>query len=359
MASEGGARTTSSTEPSPEEREATQRQLGRLQAHAAGYFAIWTLDLGHRFGLFRTLADQEGGVSAPELAAKHGLDPEYVRVWCRAGFALEILDMDGGRYRLAPGLTAPLLQPDSPVYFAGTVAYLTALREQFTFLRTHMTDGGHAWWDTFPEETAEGVSDSSRTFYTRLLRRGFRQVPGLEAKLQGPLTFVELACGRGRGLVRLARAYPKVRFIGVDGDARSLARARDLVAAEGLSDRIQLQEATLETGPLPPADVVLMNIALHEARDRRAVLAHIKGALRPGGLLLASEFPFPGTPEGLRQPAGAMMSGIQFMEAILGDQLMTVPELRTLLEEAGFAGIGHADLAPIHVLAWGTPPPGP
>lgn len=344
--------------PSPAEREATQRQLGRLQDFAAGYFAIWTLDLGLKHGLFAALARHPEGISAEFLARELDLDRLYVTVWCNAAYSSELAEFREGKFFLAEGLKAPLLERESPVYFGGTARFLGTLREELTFLHQHLSDGEHAWWDQFAPEVPMTQADSSSTFYTRLLRKGLQQVPGLVERLDAepPWTFVELACGRGEGLVRLAKAFPKAKFHGVDGSEESVKAAQELVAREGLTDRVALSHAILEKGPLPAADVVLMNIALHECQDKELVVKQVLKSLRPKGLFLISEFPFPDWAEieRLRTPAGRVMAGVQYLEAILDDQLLPPVHFLNLLRKAGMREVSSAELAPIHVLVWGT-----
>jgi S-adenosylmethionine-diacylgycerolhomoserine-N-methlytransferase len=79
------------------------------------------------------------------------------------------------------------------------------------------------------------VYDFTRKFY--LLGRD-----ELIAALQPPPggTVLEIACGTGRNLIRAARAYPGVRFFGLDVSEAMLATARAHVAAAGLSGRIAL-----------------------------------------------------------------------------------------------------------------------
>lgn len=55
-------------------------------------------------------------------------------------------------------------------------------------------------------------------------------------------TVIEMACGTGRNLIRVARAYPTARIYGMDISAQMLATARTNIARAGLSDRITLAE---------------------------------------------------------------------------------------------------------------------
>ena len=61
-------------------------------------------------------------------------------------------------------------------------------------------------------------------------------------------------------------------------------------------------------------------------------------------MLLVSELPYPGTIEEYRaHPAYRMLAGIQHHEALVGCGMITIPELRALLEDAGFRDVRPVD----------------
>jgi len=79
----------------------------------------------------------------------------------------------------------------------------------------------------------------------------------------------------------------------------------------------------------------------------------VRAALEPGGWFLISDFPFPDTDEGLRSLPGRVMSGIQFFEAQIDDQLLPRAFYDGLLEGHGFVDMGSVQLTPMHALTWG------
>ena len=341
--------------PTPEEKQATAEKLALLQDQAAGFFAIWTLELGLEGGFFAALARHPEGIADEFLAREVGADRLYTEAFLKSAYSAGFVDHEAGRYRLSPGLAAPLLEPESPVYFGGTARFLASLSGPLAFLRTHLKDGERSWWDQFPPEVLDRLPGSTGTFYTRLLRKGLASVPGLPQRMGPGAVFVELACGRGEGLLRLARAFPSVEFIGVDLDEKNLERARAAAEAAGLSSRVRFVQAVLEKGPLPPADIVLMNLLFHEVVEKDSVLSQVRRSLRPGGYLLVSDFPFPDWPEieRLRTPAGRVMSGLQLLEALLDDQLIPPYHVLNWLRKKGFRDVEAVELAPIHVLVHG------
>ena len=156
---------------------------------------------------------------------------------------------------------------------------------------------------------------------------------------------LELACGVGSGMTRLAQAYPASSFVGLDGDAYSLQRAGENFRAAGLSDRLSTIHSTLEDlDAADEYDVTLINVSMHECRDIERVTANIHRALNPGGLFVISDFPFPASHDGMRTPPARVMSGIQFFEALIDDQLLPTQAFVDLLGRHGFENVGSFDL---------------
>ncbi len=71
---------------------------------------------------------------------------------------------------------------------------------------------------------------------------------------------------------------------------------------------------------------------------------------------MISDFPFPDTDEALRSVPGRIMTGIQFFEAQIDDQLLPRSYYDGLLRRHGFTDLGSAALTPMHAITWGRRP---
>jgi len=78
----------------------------------------------------------------------------------------------------------------------------------------------------------------------------FQQLfPNLD--LTGPV--LDLGCGSGDVLLRFARAFPRARFIGIDGSKPMVDLAQRAIDVEPeLRPRVQVIEGVLPGSPLPP-----------------------------------------------------------------------------------------------------------
>jgi S-adenosylmethionine-diacylgycerolhomoserine-N-methlytransferase len=135
------------------------------------------------------------------------------------------------------------------------------------------------------------IYDATRKFYL-LGRDGL--VDGLQPPTGGAV--LEVGCGTGRNLIKIARAYPQARCYGLDVSEEMLATARRAVAKAGLSGRITLKQADA-TSFEPEAlfgrldfDRVVISYALSMIPPWRAVLARALATLAPGGSLHIVDF---------------------------------------------------------------------
>ena len=111
------------------------------------------------------------------------------------------------------------------------------------------------------------------------------------------LTLLDIGCGTG-GVDRLLAEEHGCRVIGFDIVPLLIEMGRDHIREAGLADRIDLR--LVEPGPLPiedhSIDVVFGKDSWLLIADKPAFFAEVFRVLRPGGLLIASEWMGDGAP---------------------------------------------------------------
>jgi S-adenosylmethionine-diacylgycerolhomoserine-N-methlytransferase len=150
------------------------------------------------------------------------------------------------------------------------------------------------------------VYDLSRKFYL-LGRDGL--IDGLKPPAGG--TVLEIGCGTGRNLVKIAQAYPLALCHGLDVSAAMLDTAARSVERAGLTPRITLKQGDA-TGFDPVAlfgtaafDRVVISYALSIIPPWQAVLQQAAALLAPGGQLHIVDF---GDQHGLPAPLRAALN---------------------------------------------------
>ncbi len=331
-----------------------QQQAGKLLSQVAGYVGVRTIDIGLRSGLLEAVASYPLGITAEALAEETELDPLYVEVWCRSAYAAEVLEVgEYEAYRLAPHMDKLLLDRDFPGYVGGLPGVMVQ-PEIFDRFAENLSSGKRIWWNDCSPTFIDKVSTTGQPFYTRLIPTGLSRVPSLDESLANGAKVLELACGVGIGLVRMAQTYPGATVVGVDGDAHSVKLVMDRVNQAGLQKRISLLHSPLEDlDEQDQYEVALINISMHECRDIQKVTQNVYRALKPGGYFVISDFPFPASVQESRTIPGRVMSGIQFFEALIGDQLLPTQAYVDLLTQHGFRDVGFFDLTPVHAVTYG------
>ncbi len=165
--------------------------------------------------------------------------------------------------------------------------------------------------------------DASRKFY--LLGRD-RAIADLAVPAGG--TVLEIGCGTGRNLVRIARTYPEAACHGLDVSAAMLATAARSVARAGLESRIRLARGDA-TAFDPEAlfgrasfDRIVISYALSMIPPWERVLAEAAGHLAPGGRLHVVDF---GAQAGLPRPARLLLN--RWLAAFAVTPRRTLPEV--------------------------------
>lgn len=109
-----------------------------------------------------------------------------------------------------------------------------------------------------------------------------------------PGHIVDLASGTGTGALALARQFPAATVTALDLSPQMLHRLQKQAGLQGVDDRVRGVQADLDE-PWPPmedADLVWAASALHHLANPGEALGQAFRALRPGGLLAATEMDF-------------------------------------------------------------------
>ncbi|MCW2991082.1 MAG: Methyltransferase type 11 [Solirubrobacterales bacterium] len=163
-------------------------------------------------------------------------------------------------------------------------------------------------------------------------------MPVLERlELRGDETVVDAGCGSGRVTEALLERLPEGRVIAVDASQDML----DAAAARLNDGRVTYLRADLAALDIPePADAILSTATFHWIADQAALYWALRGALKPGGRLVA-QCGGEGNILDVREAVGAVAAADPEIGAALGDyhpwRFLAPDETRGHLAAAGFA----------------------
>jgi ubiquinone/menaquinone biosynthesis C-methylase UbiE len=266
-----------------------EKMVGALNAGALCLMA----SVGHRTGLFDVMSELQPSTSG-EIAAKAGLDERYVREWLGALTAARVVEVDPATLRFSlPGEHAAFLTraaaADNMAVFTQYIGLLGSVEDDI--VECFHKGGGvpYSRFTRFHEVMAE---DSGQSVLSSLDTHILPLVPGLADRLATGIRMLDVGCGRGRILNRLASQFPRSRFVGMDLSEEAIAHARAEAAAAGnsnvefiVADLSRFDTSAEEEG----FDFITTFDAIHDQAAPLNVLKGIHRALKPDGVYLMQD----------------------------------------------------------------------
>lgn len=264
--------------------------FGRVaQIVDAGAVSIM-LSIGHRLGLFDTLAKLPPNTSA-QIAEAGELAERYVREWLAVMVVADIItyDAESKTYHLpaehAACLTKNALAGNLAIY-AQFVAMAGATEDRL--LACFETGEGlsYAAYPCFHQIMAE---DSSQTVAANISKLLAELVPEVSLRLAEGINVLDAGCGSGLTLVAMAGLFPRSQFVGYDLCADVVSAAREAASRQGL-DNVRFDVVDLASWETSDEfDLITSFDAVHDTSDPQELLKRVHAALRPGGVFLMQD----------------------------------------------------------------------
>jgi len=251
------------------------------------------ISIGHRTGLLDAMRDAAPSTSA-EIAARAGLNERYVREWLGAMVTGRIVNIDPARNRfsLPPEHAAFLTRAagaDNIGVFAQYIALLGSVEDEIVEC---FKKGGGVPYARFPRFQEVMAEDSGQSVLSSLESHIVPLVPGLREKLTSGIHVLDLGCGRGRIINRLAELYPKSRFTGMDLSSDAVLSAWAEAAQKKLRN-IEFIVTDLshfdESAEVESFDLIATFDAIHDQAKPLNVLRGIHRELRCDGVYLMQD----------------------------------------------------------------------
>jgi len=249
--------------------------------------------IGHRTGLFDAMSGLPPSTSA-EIAQKAGLNERYVREWLGAMVTAGVVEVDptSTHYRLPAEHAAFLTRAAAADNIAVFTQYIAVMGGVEDEIAECFKKGGGVPYEKFPRFHAVMAEDSGQSVLSSLESHILPLVPRLTDRLAKGILMMDVGCGSGRIINRLAELYPNSRFTGMDLSPEAIGNARGEAAQKGLRnvEFIIHDLSDFEETAEPEAfDFITTFDAIHDQAKPLNVLKGIQRALKADGVYLMQD----------------------------------------------------------------------
>jgi ubiquinone/menaquinone biosynthesis C-methylase UbiE len=317
------------------------------------------VSIGHRVGLFDAMRELPPATS-DEIARRAGLNERYVREWLGAMVTGLVVDIDpeSNRYLLPPEHAAFLTRGAGADNIAVFTQYISLLGSVEDDIVECFKNGGGVAYATFPRFHAVMAEDSGQSVLSSLETHIVPLVPGLADRLAAGIHMLDVGCGRGRIVNRLAELYPRSRFTGMDLSSDAVLTAWEEAAEKKLRN-VEFMVTDLsnfdEKAEDEAFDFVTTFDAIHDQAKPLNVLKGIHRTLRRDGVYLMQDIKGSSqVRKNIDHPLGTFLYTVSCLHCMTvslaqgGEGLGAMwgeEKTRAYLERAGFRSIEKHELA--------------
>ena len=247
------------------------------------------ISIGHRTKLFDILADLPPSTTQ-EIADAASLQERYVREWLGAMVTGNIVEYspENSTYFLPrehAGILTRAASADNIAVFTQYISILGAVEDQIVEC---FHQGGGVPYSAYKRFHEVMADDSGQTVVSSL-DNILALVPGLTEALQRGIDVLDVGCGSGRALNKLAQMFPASRFCGYDISAEAITRARSEAQSLNLGNiHFRVKDAAT-FNESSQYDLICTFDAIHDQAKPDVVLKGIFQALRPDGVYLMQD----------------------------------------------------------------------
>jgi 2-polyprenyl-3-methyl-5-hydroxy-6-metoxy-1,4-benzoquinol methylase len=323
--------------------------------------------IGDRLGLYKAMAGA-GPITSSVLAARTGTAERYVREWLgnQAAGGYVVYNPVEGTFELPPEQAMVVADEDSPVFLGGISETIASCYADHAIVVDAFRSGTGIGWQEHDARLFSGVLRLHRPGYTaHLVHEWLPALDGVVEKLRAGASVADIGCGLGASTIVMARAFTRSTFAGIDIHEPSIIAAREAAMKAGVDHRAKFAMATAKQLPGTGYDLVCLFDCLHEMGDPVGAARHIRQALAPDGTLLLVEPAAGELLEDNLNPIGRTYYGLSTVVCTpaslaqevgrgLGAQAGEL-QLRTVLQEAGFAHVRRATETPFNLILEARP----
>jgi len=272
------------THPLPFDDGKAQAFAGKLLGALNSSALILMTSVGHRTGLFDALS-AISPCTVPELASEADLAERYVREWLAVMTTSGVVDYDptSQTHFLPSEHAAWLTRAASPNNVAVTAQMIGVVAGVEDEIVARFRDGHGVHYHEYGRFHEVMGEHTAQAMASNVVEHILPLVAGAIARLEQGIDVVDVGCGAGAVLLRLAERFPNSRFTGLDLCADAFEAAAGQAARQDLRN-LKFQELDVsKVESVGSFDLIFAFDAVHDQKDPQGMLETIRRSLRPGG----------------------------------------------------------------------------
>ncbi len=311
------------------------------------------VSVGHRTGLFDVMSKMPPATSE-NIASQAALNERYVREWLGAMVTAGVVEVNAEnlQFSLPQEHAAFLTRAAAADNLAVFTQYISELGSVEEGIVECFKNGGGVPYSRFPRFHEVMAEDSGQSVLSSLEAHILPLVPGLIDQLKAGIRMLDVGCGRGLIIIRLAELFPNSSFNGFDLSQEAVQYAQKVAEQKGLRNieftAVDLSDFDKSAEP-EVFDWVTTFDAIHDQAKPLQVLTGIHRTLKTNGVYLMQDIKGSSHVDKNRDhPIGTLLYTISCMHCMTvslaqgGEGLGAMwgeEKTREYLEKAGFKSI--------------------
>src|SRR5215210_3590771 len=255
-----------------------QQFMNKAVGDIAGSSTAMLVIIGERLGLYKSMVQANGPISAEELANKTGTVERLVNERLANQVASGYIEYEPSsrKYRLPPEHALALADENSPIYLQGIFkAIKSYFKDEEEFLKMFRGERTLSWMDHNPF-MAEGFAEFFKSGYIGNLINSW--IPAVDngnvlEKLKKGAKVADVGCGFGITTLMMAKTYPNSTFTGFDFHKESIEKAKESAKKEKITN-VRFEVSSASEFPGSDYDFVTFFDCLHDMGDPAGALTH-------------------------------------------------------------------------------------
>ncbi|MDZ4832273.1 MAG: methyltransferase domain-containing protein [Candidatus Melainabacteria bacterium] len=248
------------------------------------------ISIGHRTKLFDVMSDLPPSTSE-QVADRAMLNERYVREWLNACTTGGIIDYvrESQQYSLPAEHARWLVRKSAKDNLAALAQYISVLGSVETEIVDCFENGGGVPYTSFNRFHEVMAEDSGQSLVPALLESVLPLVDGLAERMNKGIDVLDIGCGRGLALMRMAGEFPNSRFVGYDFSDETIQFALQEATNRKLSNvRFEVHDVSI-IEDRNRFDLITAFDAIHDQAKPLKVLENIFLALRMDGVFIMQD----------------------------------------------------------------------